>query len=128
VEEITRTGEHPAPGVRTLDAIVKHARGVNAVQKRDLSLGDWVLVTTRNSTYSIRVLGDNLYAVSGGWFDQKRMSPQRVAVNGCTWGGAAIKHDVVAAPGLFLEFSNRVKTTRIREVKVFRHRDHGLPH
>jgi hypothetical protein len=124
-----QTGEHPAVGnVRTLDGIVKHAKGVSAVQRRDLSLGDWVVITTRNSTYSLRVLGDNQYAVSGGWFDQKALSPQRVAVNGCTWGGTAIKNDLVAAPGLFLEFGNRVKTTRIREVRVFRHQDQGTYH
>lgn len=123
------TGEHrEAADVRTLDAIVKHAKGVSAVQRQDLNLGDWVVVTTRNSTYSLRVLGDNEYAVSGGWFDTKRLSPLRIAVNGCTWGGTAIKNDLVAAPGLFLEFGNRVKTTRIREVRVFRHQDHGTCH
>ena len=39
-----------------------------------------------------------------------------------------IKNDVGAAPGLFLEFGNRVKPTRIREVRVFRHQDHGTCH
>ena len=114
--------------VRTLDAIVRHARGVAAVSRHDLSLGDWVVVTTRNSTYSLRVLGNNRYAVSGGWFDQKRLSGQSFAVNGCTWGGSAIKNDLVAAPGLVLEFGNRVKTTRIREVRVFRLQDQGTCH
>jgi hypothetical protein len=41
-------------------------------------------------------------------------------VNGCTWGGSAIKSDILAAPGLFLEFGNRVRTTRIQQVNLFR--------
>ncbi len=130
MDNITQPIEIPTKkeSVRTLEAIVKHAQGVPAVQRGDLNLGDWVVVTTRNSTYSIRVLGNNLYSVSGGWFDQRNLSPQRIAVNGCTWGGTAIKNDIVAAPGLFLEFANRVKTTRIQEVKVLRHQDHGEVH
>ena len=83
-------------------------------------LGDTVLVETRNSTYSLRSLGTDLFAVSGGWFLQNSESTQRVRVNGCTWGGTALKHDIVAAPGLFLEFGNGVKTTRIRSVQVIR--------
>jgi hypothetical protein len=38
--------------------------------------------------------------------------------NGCTWGGSAIKQDIVAALGLRLEFGNSVRTARIREVRV----------
>ena len=37
---------------------------------------------------------------------------------GCTWGGSAIKEDIVAARGLFLEFGNHVITTRIQNVRV----------
>ncbi|MFQ5695971.1 MAG: hypothetical protein ACE5HB_08280, partial [Terriglobia bacterium] len=85
-----------------------------------LRSGDWVLVTTKNSLYSICVLERDLYSVSGGWFDREGDSPQRVAINGCTWGGRALKHDIVAAPGLFLEFGNQVLTTRIQSVRVIR--------
>jgi len=113
------TGVHDL-GVRTLDAIVRHGGEVEAVRKEDLGLGDWIVVETRNSSYTLMVLGDNVFAVSGGWFDRQGLSPMRIAVNGCTWGGTAIKHDIIAAPGLFLEFANQVKTTRIRRVRVVR--------
>jgi hypothetical protein len=41
-----------------------------------------------------------------------------MAINGCTWGGSAIKQDILAARGLHLEFGNTVRTTRIREIRV----------
>ena len=107
-------------GVRTLVAIVAQTSGLEAVRKRDLLCGDWVLVTTKNSLYSICFLGGDLYSVSGGWFDREGVSPQKTTINGCTWGGSAINLDLVAAPGLFLEFGNQVMTTRIQHVRVIR--------
>ncbi len=104
----------------TLEAIVEQARSLEEVRKRDLHCGDRVLVTTRNSFYTIWVLGDGLYWVWGGWFDRQGESPQRVRINGCTWGGSAIKQDIIAGRGLRLEFGNRVLTTRIRQVRVIR--------
>jgi hypothetical protein len=108
---------------RTLGAIVDHTECLEMVRKADLELGDQVLVTTRNSTYSIHVLEEDLYLVSGGWFDQKGLSPSKVKINGCTWGGRAIKWDIVAARGLHLEFGNRVVTSRIMEFQVIRCRE-----
>ncbi len=102
----------------TLEARVEQSSQLEFIRKRDLQCGDWVLVTTRNSIYAICVLGDGLYSVSGGWFDRHGMSPLKITINGCTWGGSAIKHDVVAACGLFLEFGNHVMTTRIQQVRV----------
>jgi len=104
----------------TLDSRVDQARNLEGIRKRDLRSGDWVLVTTRNSLYAIYVMDQDEYAVSGGWFDRKGMSPQKMTINGCTWGGRAIKHDIVAAPGLFLEFGNQVITTRIQRVRIIR--------
>ena len=109
--------------VRTLGAIVAQTSGLEAVRKRDLGCGNWVLVTTKNSVYSICVMGGDLYSVSGGWFDRKSVSPQKTTINGCTWGGSAINLDLVAAPGLFLEFGNQVMTTRIQHVRVIRRED-----
>jgi hypothetical protein len=114
-----QTGQHVFP-YRTLGAVVDHSARLNAVRKADLEMGDQVLVTTRNSIYSIHVLQENLYSVSGGWFDQKGLSPSKVAINGCTWGGRAIKWDIVAACGLHLEFGNQVVTSRILDVQVIR--------
>ena len=113
-------------GVRTLGALVKHVDQFESAPKRDLIAGDWVLVTTKNSVYSIFVLGDGRYSVSGGWFDREGVSPQTTTINGCTWGGSAIKGDIVAARGLFLEFGNRVMTTRIQKFRVIR-ADEDLP-
>lgn len=107
-------------GVRTLGAIVAQTSGLEPVRKRDLRSGDWILITTKNSLYSICVLGGGLYSVSGGWFDRKGVSHQKTTINGCTWGGSAINLDLVAAPGLFLEFGNQVLTTRIQHVRVIR--------
>jgi hypothetical protein len=39
-------------------------------------------------------------------------------IAGCTWGGTAIHTELAAAQGLFLEFGNRVMTTRIRSFRV----------
>ena len=104
--------------VDTLDARAEQASRLEEVRKRELRSGDWVLVTTRNSVYSICVLDQDQYLVSGGWFDREGLSPQEITINGCTWGGSAIKHDIVAARGLFLEFGNQVMTTRIQRVQV----------
>jgi hypothetical protein len=109
--------------LRTLGAIVNHIERLKVVCKADLELGDQVLITTRNSTYSIHVLQEDLYSVSGGWFDRRGLSPSKVAINGCTWGGRSIKWDIVAACGLHLEFGNQVVTSRIIEFQVIRCRD-----
>jgi hypothetical protein len=105
---------------RTLEAITIHAHSLEEVQKRDLRSGDRVMVTTRNSLYKIWVLDEGVYRVSGGWFDLQGMAPQRMAIDGCTWGGSAIKQDIIAALGLRLEFGNRVLTTPIRDVRLIR--------
>lgn len=93
---------------------------LEGVWKRDLTLGDWVVVRTKNSTYTLTAVAEGGYAVAGGWFEQKAPEAARVDVTGCTWGGHAILTGIVAAPGMFLEFSNGLHTTRIREVRVIR--------
>ena len=108
----------------TLDARVEHATHLEAVRKRDLRSGDWVLVNTKNSLYSIHVLDTDTYSVSGGWFVREGLSPQKMTIHGCKWGGRAIKSDIVAARGLFLEFGNQVLTTRIQRVRVIRGDEH----
>ena len=102
-----------------LSTLVEHTDHFQQVRKRDLRAGDRVVVLTRNSVYSIRVAGEGVYCVSGGWFDRKGLSPVKTTIAGCTWGGSAIKHDVVAACGLRLEFGNRLVTSSIRKVFVF---------
>jgi len=111
---------------RTLGAIVDHSQHLEPVRKADLGHGDWVVVTTKNSTYSICAVGEEQYVVTGGWFD-RNAGARLVTVNGCTYGGRAIRQDIVAALGLFLEFGNSVTTTRIQNVRVLRRRDETLP-
>jgi len=101
-----------------LEEIVESAGHLKQVRKSDLQCGDVAIITTRNSVYSIRVLGDSVYLVSGGWFDRKGVSPMRTTIRGCTWGGSIMKSDIVAACGLCLEFGNRVVTSTIQEVHV----------
>ena len=111
--------ERPDTGC-PLEVLALAAGRMAAVRKADLRWGDRVIVTTRNSVYSLLVVEDGTFWVTGGWFDRNSCSPRRVWINGCTFGGSAIWTDVVAAPGLFLEFDNRVTTTRIRETLVLR--------
>ena len=113
--ESTNHGSH-----RTLGAIVKHAETLRAVRKADLEFGDLVVVTTVNSIYSIYVLGDGYYSISGGWFDRHGLSPVKTTINGCTWGGSAIRLDFMAACGLHLEFGNQVVTSGICQIHVLK--------
>ncbi|UCB53289.1 MAG: hypothetical protein JSV10_04200 [Candidatus Zixiibacteriota bacterium] len=104
----------------SLERIVAETVQLEQVCKKDLQFGDLVLITTRNSLYSVHVLDRGAYLVSGGWFDRKGISPLRTAIRGCTLGGSTIKMDIVAACGLRLEFDNRVVTTPIRKACVIR--------
>ena len=111
---------------RTVDAILKQVGSFEAIRKADLQRGDRVLVATENSVYTIHVEEDGSYSISGGWFDRNGLSPAVTSIAGCTWGGTAIKRDLVAARGLRLEFGNRVVTSVIREVRVIRGAARGL--
>ena len=117
----TKSGEFEFRGrARTLTAMAEVARWDHAVRRCDVGFGDRVVVHTRNSVYSMISLGDGTFSVRGGWFDSQNLSGTTVAVNGCTYGGSAIRHDVIAARGLFLEFGNNVLTTRILDVRLFK--------
>lgn len=66
------------------------------------------------------VIDDNYYLVFGGWFDRNGLSPTKIRINGCTWGGNIIKIDIVAACGLHMGYSDGLVTSKIREVTVFK--------
>ena len=102
----------------SLSAVVEQSQDLQMVKKNDLRVGEQVLVKTRNSVYVIRVVEGGFYTVSGGWFDRKGLSPVKTTINGCTWGGSAIKVDIVAACGLCLEFGNKLVTSDICSVIV----------
>ena len=100
----------------SLNELASRAGDLEAIRKQGLGWGDQVVVVTRNSVYTLRALAKGEFAVSGGWFDRHGPSPTVVRINGCTWGGRAICEEIIAAPGLFLEFANGVTTTRIKSV------------
>ncbi len=105
----------------TLDRIVKSADFLKEVPRSKLRPGDFIYVRTCNSTYALRVEESGLFSVSGGWFDLKGKSPAQVRIRGCTWGGSAIKVDIVAACGLRIEFGNRLTTSPIQKIFVLWH-------
>ncbi len=102
----------------SLEKIVDSTTHLEQVFKSDLRFGDLVLITTLNSVYSVRVLKDDFYLVSGGWFDKKGLSPFKTTITGCTWGGSIIKVNIIAACGLCVEFGNRVVTSPIQKVCI----------
>ena len=104
---------------QNLSTLVDMSETLKQVHKVNLRQGDHHLVKTANSIYTIRVIGDGSFLISGGWFDRKGKSPMKVRINGCTWGGSVIKIDVVAACGLCLEFGNRVVTSPIQRIFLF---------
>jgi hypothetical protein len=104
----------------SLDRLAAVAPLVNLVRVTDIQPGDLVIVRTKNSTYCLRANGDGTYDASGGWFSRHRATGQRLRIAGCTWGGTALLTVTVAAPGMYLEFENRVRTTRIRDVRHIR--------
>ena len=108
------------PLAHNLERIVGQTSNLPQVRKDDLNFGDLVLITTRNSVYSIYVLDGRSYLVSGGWFDRKSLSPAKITIAGCTFGGRIIKSDIVAGCGLRLEFGNRVVTSPIQKACVVR--------
>ena len=119
--DTTRALERVRPELsRTLGRLTCWAAGPDSLREKDLDVGDWVLVRTRNSLYILGCLGGGAYLVSGGWFDKHGAGPSVVRVNGCTWGGRAILTGMVAAFGMFVEFDNGVGTTRIQEVRLLR--------
>jgi hypothetical protein len=109
-----------ARAVRTLDRISATVPDIQGIWTRDVQPGDWIVVRTLNSVYTAAALGDGSYRMAGGWFATEGRGDSPVRISGCTWGGSVIHTGLVAAPGMFLEFANGVRTTRIREVRLIR--------
>ena len=100
-----------------IDDLAAAAGVVGGVKRSDLSPGDRVIVSTKNSVYSLTARAGGLFEVCGGWFERQGSGSVRVEVLGCTAGGHALFTDHVAAPGLFIEFADGLRTTRIRTVR-----------
>ena len=119
ISQIRPAGE----ATRTLDRIVETASDIEGIWAHDVRPGDFLVVKTRNSTYSLAVLDNGLHRATGGWFATNSDNGSDVRIAGCTWGGAVIHTRLLAAIGMFLEFDNGVRTTRIREVRLIRGTD-----
>lgn len=119
---ITTAFHAPAPGatVRTLERLVDSSDAIDGLWADAVKPGDFVVVHTKNSVYSLAVVADGRYRVTGGWFRSEGSEGCEVGIAGCTWGGAAIHTRLIAAAGMYLEFDNGVRTTRIRQVRVIR--------
>ena len=101
-----------------LDGLTEAADLVDGVKRRDLDSGDRIIISTKNSVYSLTARADGLFDVSGGWFEREGEGETRVEIRGCTAGGHAIFTDHVAAKGLFMEFADGLRTTRIKSVRL----------
>jgi hypothetical protein len=100
-----------------IDDLAEVAGVVAGVRRQDLTSGDRVIVSTKNSVYSLVFRGNGLFDVSGGWFEREGSGSTTVEILGCTAGGHALFSDHIAAPGLFMEFADGLRTTRIRTVR-----------
>jgi hypothetical protein len=100
-----------------IDNLAEAAEIVGGVRRRELEAGDRVVVSTRNSVYSLTARADGSFEVSGGWFEREGHGSATVEVLGCTAGGHALFSEHIAAPGLFMEFADGLRTTRVRTVR-----------
>jgi hypothetical protein len=113
----TDSGIHRPTKAIPIDGLADAAKKIGGVRRTDLSPGDRVIVSTKNSVYSLTACADGTFLVSGGWFEREGRGQSRVEVQGCTAGGRAVFTHHIAAPGLFLEFEDGLQTTRIRSVR-----------
>lgn len=109
----------------SIEDLAEAAGIVGGVRRRDLEAGDRVVVSTRNSVYSLTARADGSFEVSGGWFEREGAGTVRAEVLGCTAGGHALFSEHIAAPGLFMEFADGLRTTRIRTVRRIAGREGG---
>jgi hypothetical protein len=100
-----------------IDDLAEAAGVVGGVRRRDIERGDRIIVSTKNSVYSLTARVDGSFEVSGGWFERQGEGTVSVEILGCTAGGHALFTDHIAAPGLFIEFADGLRTTRIRTVQ-----------
>jgi len=106
--------------LRRLEDLARVAERLDGVRRGELGTGDRIVVATRNSIYSLVQLDDGRFEVAGGWYQRSGRGSVRLGVSGCTAGGAALFTRLLAAPGLFLEFEDGTRTTRIQNVRLQR--------
>jgi hypothetical protein len=102
----------------TLDRLSQTVHLFPHVRKDQVHTGDWIIIHTVASTYTLHAVGNGLFDASGGWFDKKGFSPMRIGVSGATWGGSSIMPKVLAACGMRVEFRNRMITSPVKSILV----------
>ena len=103
-----------------LNRVVEYSEEIKHISKDHFNQWDCLLVRTQNSLYTIRQTDEQLYEVSGGWFDKQGLSPTKMIIRGCTWGGSIIHINLLAACGLCLEFGNNVITSPVIQIVVIK--------
>ena len=106
----------------SIDDLAEAAGIVGGVKRHELNPGDRIIVSTRNSVYSLTARSDGSFEVGGGWFEREGDGLATMEILGCTAGGHALFTDHIAAPGLFMEFADGLRTTRIRTVRRIQER------
>lgn len=101
------------------DHLVGSSGDVRGVMREEFGPDDRLVVYTRNSVYELRRVDDTRFEVSGGWFERMAGRPAVLTVTGCTWGGSAVRRDLLAGCGMRMEFGNRVLTSVIRRVVLY---------
>lgn len=107
------------PGIN-LHQIVQATDRLKHISKDSFSLWDFLIVKTQNSLYTIRKVEDKYFEVSGGWFDKKGLSPSRLMIRGCSWGGSILHINMLAACGLCMEFGNNLITSPVHQIVVIK--------
>ena len=104
----------------SLSKIIDSIPNIKNLQKDELKTGDQVFIFTGNSVYEIKKLDNSQFLISGGWFDSNNVSPCKISIRGCTWGGSIIHINLVAAIGLSIEFNNNLITSPVSRIVVFK--------
>lgn len=112
------TRKFPAP--RPLDLLARVADEIDGVRRPDLGVGDRLLVATKNSIYALTARPNGRFEARGGYYARQGSAAVEIGVLGCSAGGSALFTRIVAAPGLFLEFDDGTRTTRIQRVRLLR--------
>ena len=115
-----RFSDPPHRPAVALGDLTSAAEALAGIRRGDVAPGDRLLVSTKNSIYSLVARADGRFDISGGRFARESGpdgGTQTLEVHGCTAGGHALFTRIVAAPGLFLELGDGTRTTRIRRVR-----------
>lgn len=103
-----------------LNRAVSLRQQIKHVARDGVCVWDCLLIKTYNSSYMLKKVDDKNFEISGGWFDKKGLSPSRMIIRGCTWGGSIIHIDMLAAIGLRVEFGNNVITSPVKQIIVIK--------